>query len=139
MPKKKTDFLDSHKRHWRDAELLFQQQRWANADHLYGFSAECGLKALMIEFGMQHTDSYPDKRDDRTHIDKIWNRYSTYQTGHTKGPGFALPATAPFSNWEASDRYAHQNQFNQQDTANHQAAANVVRQLIKKAQRDGLL
>ncbi|MCY0964707.1 hypothetical protein [Parathalassolituus penaei] len=139
MQNKKTDFLNAHQRHWRDAELLFQQQRWANADHLYGFSAECGLKALMIEFGMPHTDSYPEREKDRKHIDKVWCRYSTYQEGHDKGPGFALPATEPFSNWNASDRYAHDNQFSELDTTNHRIAADLIWQLIKKAQRDGLL
>ena len=47
-----TDFVDSHRRHWQDAELLFDQSRWANADQLYGFSAECGLKAVMKALGM---------------------------------------------------------------------------------------
>jgi len=41
------DFLDAHERHWTDAEILFAQGRFANADHLYGLSAECGLKWLM--------------------------------------------------------------------------------------------
>ncbi|MDE0002871.1 MAG: hypothetical protein OXQ29_09265 [Rhodospirillaceae bacterium] len=36
------DFLDAHRRHWCDAELLFNDSRWANADQMYGFSAECG-------------------------------------------------------------------------------------------------
>ena len=40
------DFSNAHNRHWQDAELLFCDRRWANADHLYGFSAECGLKAV---------------------------------------------------------------------------------------------
>ncbi len=40
------DFLDAHERHWQDAELLLTNQRLANADHLYGMSAECGLKRL---------------------------------------------------------------------------------------------
>ena len=43
----KADFLDAHQRHWDDAEHLLQAQRWANADHLYGFAAECGLKAVV--------------------------------------------------------------------------------------------
>ena len=30
----KADFLDAHNRHWKDAELLFNAKRWANADHL---------------------------------------------------------------------------------------------------------
>ena len=46
------DFRDAHLRHWQDAELLFEHQRWANADQLYGLSAECGLKAVMRALGM---------------------------------------------------------------------------------------
>ena len=26
------DFADAHRRHWTDAELLFERERWANAD-----------------------------------------------------------------------------------------------------------
>ena len=29
------DFVDAHHRHWADAELLFEHDRWANADQLY--------------------------------------------------------------------------------------------------------
>ncbi len=46
------DFLDAHHRHRADAELLFEHDRWANADRLYGFSAECSLKAVMTTLGM---------------------------------------------------------------------------------------
>ena len=38
------DFSDAHVRHWRDAELLYAARCWGNADQLYGFSAECGLR-----------------------------------------------------------------------------------------------
>ncbi len=38
------DFGDAHIRHWKDAELLYCVQHLANADHLYGMAAECGLK-----------------------------------------------------------------------------------------------
>ena len=50
------DFVDAHRRHWEDAELLFDHQRWANADQLYGLSAECGLKAVMQILGMPVDD-----------------------------------------------------------------------------------
>ena len=43
------DFGDAHSRHREDAELLFREQRWANADHLYGLSAECGLNSRWIK------------------------------------------------------------------------------------------
>lgn len=48
-----TDFADAHGRHWGDAELLYAHECLANADQLYGFSAECGLKALMEVLGMR--------------------------------------------------------------------------------------
>ena len=51
------DFSDAHRRHWEDAELLHAYSRWANADQLYGFSAECGLKAVMQVLGM-HVDGH---------------------------------------------------------------------------------
>jgi hypothetical protein len=137
----KTDFVDAHKRHWEDAEILFKKERWANADHLYGFSAECGLKALMRKFGMpwDRARGSPSQQKDRQHIDKIWDRYSSYQSGHVNGPGFATSTNNPFANWGASDRYANQSNFSQALVNSHQTGANEVRELIKKAQRDGLL
>ncbi len=42
-------FADAHRRHWEDAELLFAHERWSNSDQLYGFSAERGLKTVMME------------------------------------------------------------------------------------------
>jgi|TARA_R110000868_G_scaffold357146_1_gene618542 hypothetical protein len=137
----KTDFVDAQQRHWQDAELLFNQQRWANADHLYGFSAECGLKALMQIFGMEWDESKQKPKNDKDtkHADKIWDRYSTYQSGHVSGTGFELPDSNPFDNWNASQRYAHRNVFHQNLVNSHKSGANNVCQLIKKAQLDGLL
>ena len=68
------DFLDAHKRHWEDAERLFQAQRWANADHLYGMAAECGLKRLMQAFGMplDVSKDRPLKQEDRCRIPDDW-------------------------------------------------------------------
>jgi len=66
------DFYDAHERHWVDAELLRDKERWANADHLYGFAAECGLKRLMLAFGMTlDASGKPSEREDRTHAKQI--------------------------------------------------------------------
>jgi hypothetical protein len=35
------------RRHFDDAQLLHGAQRFANADHLAGVAAECGLKAIL--------------------------------------------------------------------------------------------
>ncbi|MEC5213052.1 hypothetical protein RCH06_001594, partial [Polaromonas sp. CG_9.5] len=70
------DFLDAHHRHLRDADCLFSASHLANADHLYGMAAECGLKRLMIAFGMQTNDTgAPENRKkDWIHAEKVWVR-----------------------------------------------------------------
>jgi len=42
-----TDFRDAAERHFEDAGYLEAGNRPANADHLFGLSAECALKAVM--------------------------------------------------------------------------------------------
>lgn len=133
------DFLDAHKRHWNDAERLFQAQRWGNADHLYGMAAECGLKRLMLALGMPYDSAKdrPTKSDDRVHASGIWARFESYRSGHAQGAGFALSLGNPFANWDVADRYAHQSNFDQARAQDHQTGAQAVRNLIAKAQREG--
>ncbi len=78
------DFLDAHTRHWDDAEILLQAQRWANADHLYGIAAECGLKKLMLVFGMPYdtVKDRPSDRMDQVHANGVWTRFQSYSNGH---------------------------------------------------------
>jgi hypothetical protein len=56
-----------------------------------------------------------------------------------EGVDYVLPTPNPFDNWDVSDRYAHQSNFNLADVKLHQAGAAVICDLIKKAQREGLL
>jgi len=136
-----SDFLDAHNRHWQDAEKLFQIERWANADHLYGVAAECGLKRLMCVFGMPFDPNkdIPQDRKDRQHANKIWARYESYRTGHNSGARYSLPATNPFLNWDISQRYADQSQFDQNHVQPHRDGAEEVRHLIHRAKLDGLI
>jgi hypothetical protein len=49
-------------RHWQDATLLDESRRLANADQLYGFAAECGLKSALVAVGSGKTDAVlPDR------------------------------------------------------------------------------
>lgn len=127
-----TDFLDAHKRHWDDAETLFQAGRWANADHLYGMSAECGLKELMVKLNRG-----PLSKQDYVHImeakkDNAWSRYQSYLSG--KGATkLSLPLENPFDDWLAEQRYAHQSNFDPARVQPHQAAAKLIRDLVHKA------
>jgi len=136
-----SDYLDAHYRHWEDAESLFAAGRFANADHLYGMAAECGLKQLMIKFGMavKAATGAPADRGDWVHANNIWARFESYRSGKMEGADYGVPSTNPFSDWDVADRYANQSNFDIARTKSHQAGAFVVYELIKKAQREGLI
>ena len=136
-----TDFLDAHHRHLRDADSLFSASRLANADHLYGIATECGLKRLMIVFGMKirAIDDAPEAREDRDHVDKVWKRYETYRSGHVQGVQYGLPSSFPYDDWKVSQRYEQMERFYYARVEPHHTAAHAVHSLIKKAETAGLI
>ncbi|MFD0391323.1 hypothetical protein ACFQ4K_31330 [Tistrella bauzanensis] len=103
------DFADAHERHWQDARSLSSAGRLPNADHLYGFSAECGLKALMVCFGMTMGTDGPVDRKDREHIDRLFQRYESYRSNsrHPSAAAYTITSTTAFDDWHASQRYAN--------------------------------
>jgi len=135
------NYLDAHERHLSDAERLFAAQRWANADHLYGLAAECGLKRLMRAFGMPFDSKMdrPQEKNDRVHANGIWERFESYRSGHQNGTAYALPEESPFANWHINERYAHQSHFELSRVEHHQKGALMVAGLITKAKHEGLL
>jgi hypothetical protein len=136
-PSFQTDFLDAMDRHWLDAELLNAQARVANADQLYGLVAECGLKALMLKWGMPFLNDKPDNAADRKHANGIWDRYETYRQGHPAT--FALPGTNPFQHWRIEHRYANRADFSAARLQQHQAGAAHVKGLVNQAVISGVL
>jgi len=133
------DYYNAFQRHWKDAENLYAASRLPNADQLYAYSAECGLKCLMQQFGMSvDPSSGMPPSEDRVHADKIWDRYATYTTG--KGAArHALPPTNPFDDWHMSLRYVHDSNFNKSMVDKHKSGAETVRILIDKAILEGIL
>ena len=141
------DFLDAHYRHWQDAEYLREAARWANADHLYGMAAECGLKHLMKKMFNMTTDTNtgsPSLPVDRVHIneaspkkDSAWVRYSSYLSGSNgHAPEYALSTINPFQDWDVAQRYAARTHFDASRVQAHQQGAEQVRQLIRRSQRN---
>ena len=135
------DFHDAHNRHWDDAELLYESERWANADQLYGLSAECGLKRLMMAFGMQidPAKDWPQDRADRVHANGCWVRYETYRSGIYSGANYSLPPLDPFGNWDISQRYENQSCFSEDYVTPHKSGADEIHKLIKKAVLEGII
>lgn len=50
MPQR-VDYMACARRHIKDAFILLHANRKANAGQLFGFSVECGLKALLVRSG----------------------------------------------------------------------------------------
>lgn len=135
-----TDFLDAHLRHVKDAEILLNLSHVANADQLFGFAAECGLKKLMAVFGMTlDADGSPADRADWVHAEKVWTRFESYRSSHASGSGYVLSSNNPFGDWHARQRYAHSNVITLPATQLHRTAALEVSALIKKAQLEGFI
>ncbi len=133
------DFLDAHDRHWTDAEKLYSDNRWANADHLYGVSAECGLKQLII--ALNGSLGTGDKKHimERAGSVNAWDRFESYRSGSPIGAKFALPSANPFSAWHVSQRYENQSGFSKTGVDVHKAGAAIVKRLVNTAKMDGLL
>lgn len=113
--------------------------RLANADHLYGFAAECGLKALMTQFGMPvDAAGSPQKGPNRVHVDKLWARYSEY-VSDPSSLTYQLASTNYFDDWRAEDRYAADGYVTQARLDRHRDGAAHVRALVRQARVEGLL
>lgn len=69
----KVDYVASARRHIQDACLLHSRGRLANAGQLFGFSVECGLKAVLVGYGVA-TDpdgNIPRRTGYREHLPKL--------------------------------------------------------------------
>ncbi|MCE2542715.1 MAG: SAM-dependent methyltransferase [Acidobacteria bacterium] len=133
-----TDFMDAHRRHWEDGELLFNNERWANADQMYGFSAECGLKAVMKYLGMTvDTAGVPEEKY-RKHVQELWPIFIDYAE-RRGGKRYLrrLPPGEPFADWSHHDRYAHRATFTKDSVEPHQAAAQRILDMVESSVQDG--
>lgn len=119
------DFLDAHRRHWRDAELLYRNGRLANADHLYGLSAECGLKAMWVGTG------HPLRPEHRVHINHFWNHFQRLRANSPNLRGFSFPRENPFNDWDVNQRYAAEACFDDRPVSRHRQGAMLIRNLVR--------
>ena len=125
------DFVHAHLRHWKDAEILLGRRRLANADQLYGFSAECGLKAVMEALGKPLL---------RKHVQELWPEFKRSVRGRAACRfRRQLPGGSPFFDWSPDDRYAPVGYLQSSAVAQHRIAALGVRRMVQRARQDGTL
>lgn len=141
------------KRHWHDASLLEAKGRTGNAGQLYGFSAECGIKALLIK--VLH---YPTELDGspvgkppagvpkvRKHVHQLVNIIGDIQgyAHNVQGRNGAkytalIPNINDFSDWTIDHRYWADTDIPKSLPA-WKAAAKEVMGMLEAASLDGVL
>lgn len=133
------DFRDAAERHWEDAGHLLGDARFANADHLFGLSAECALKAVMEGLGMKLKNNGKPEDPYAVHINKLWNEFITFAHAR-KGAHYAARTSGtsnPFDNWDISQRYQHRSIITSEVAEKHQQAAMTAKQVLETAVLNG--
>lgn len=135
-----TDFRDASDRHFEDAEILLAQTREANADHLFGLSAECSLKAVMLALGMAvNTDGAPADRGHKVHMPELWAAFQSFAEGRLASRYLEpLDKANPFSDWAVDQRYWARAAVTAPAPSRHKAAAAQCRLSLEKLLFDGV-
>jgi len=134
------DFRDAAERHWEDGEHLLTDARLANADHLFGLSAECALKAVMFSLGMAlRPDGAPADRHLRVHINQLWNEFDTFAHDRN-GAHYAAQLSGistPFNGWDVNQRYQHRSGITREIAEKHQIGAMTAKRVLETAVPNG--
>lgn len=133
------DYYDAAQRHWDDANHLLTEVRLPNADQLFGLSAECALKAIMLALGMPMHNGRPVSKK-HGHINLLWDEFITFANG--KGQAHyaaALGTTNPFVNWDVGQRYEHGSAINMQIVDDHKKSAEIAYSCLTQAVVDGVV
>jgi hypothetical protein len=137
-----TDYRDSAERHWEDADYLSADNRLANADHLFGLSAECALKAVMQGLGMSlRPDGAPAGKQHRVHINMLWDEFSAFaQTRNGSRYATAVHSKPnPFDDWDVARRYCHRSEITPTILEKHRQGAMSAIEIFKTAVLDGVI
>jgi hypothetical protein len=143
------DFPSAAKRHWQDASSLEVSGRAANAGQLYGFSAECGIKALLVALGYPtDADGSPARTPPagtpqvRKHIHQLVSIIGNIQSDIVGRSGAKYSAMFPnitnFANWSTDHRYWTDTAIPNSLPA-WKAAAKEVMKILDEASLDGVL
>jgi len=130
-----TDFKNAAYRHHDSAKLLYDNQYYGDSDHLYGLTAECGLKAIIVGLaGIKDEDLefLGKKKQYFKHMDKLWDEYNSFLNGRTAS-NYSLPFQGnPFGDWDMDQRYASSKHFNQNCVERHRQATIAVLEKLEQ-------
>ena len=135
----KVDFKNAAFRHYRDGELLYQNQRWANADQLYGLSAECILKSIIVALDPNSVDiikgdftntKHKKHFDNENSSKDLRNYFSINFSGRLAQRNANFPTNNGFNNWDIFQRYVQDQCIDEQRTENHRVATQTLQELF---------
>lgn len=141
----KIDFENAAKRHYRDGELLYAHSYWANADQLYGLSAECILKRIIVGLDPssvnQATGDFTDQNH-KKHLNKnntngLWNYFSITFAGRLAQ--HSLPSVNGFGNWDIFQRYVHESYIDQHRADSHRLATITLHEFFDNLFANGMI
>lgn len=136
------DYRDAAERHWEDAGCLSGDSRSANADQLFGLSAECALKAVMQGLGMPlRPDGVPMEKKHRIHINALWDEFPAFAHSRNEARYAADIDTKanPFDDWDVAQRYCHRSEITQAILEKHQQGAAITMEIFRMAVLDGVI
>ena len=140
------DSIESARRHMKDARVLMDAGRQANAGQLLGFSVECGLKALLVACGVEKDPeggvSFGSKL--REHLPKLNTKIVSL--GHLIPDGqrsthylAMLPNVDKFLDWKVEHRYFRESALPLTSLPQWNLAAQEINEMLDQAEIDGVM
>ncbi len=141
------DYKGAARRHFDDAKLLEGAAREPNAGQLFGFCAECGLKALLVAHGLPiEADGNIRRKPDtgfREHMPTLGQRVSglsVFHDGRQASSYMAMiPSIGAFADWLVDHRYFDRAGLPLASIPVWATAASEVVAMIDKAVVDGVM
>lgn len=139
-------YADAARRHLEDANSLLSNSRAANAGQLYGFVAECGLKALLIACGVSadQNGEIPYGHRFRQHVPALADRIVA--EGHlipepSKGNQYltSLAHLEKLMDWKIDHRYWREEALPLPSVEAWKIAAEEILLMVDVAKGDGVL
>lgn len=107
----RVDYIACARRHIKDACILLQANRKANAGQLFGISVECGLKALLVRLGaaVDHDGNILRSTGLREHLPKLGQLVTSMMTLPDGRAASIIQSQLPHLNdmqdWHIDHRY----------------------------------
>jgi hypothetical protein len=140
------DYGASARRHFQDAEMLFASNRAANAGQLYGFVAECGVKAMLVACRVPTDQSGSIKFRDpfRQHVPKLMDSVNLNGALIPDGRFIStylafIPGISALNDWSVDHRYWKDEALPSASVTAWKSAAIEVLSMLDEAAANGVL